>query len=151
MKILPLLTCLLSLVALLPLQSAEKQSHKTIPGPQGGKVIEVTSGHAEFFVQPDRKIAVRFYGQDMKPQPLGAQVIKVTAQTPTPASLEFEKVDSAFISKTTLPAGDGYMLVLQIKADATAKPQNYRIKLDMGMCSGCQKNEYACHCEGHNH
>lgn len=127
-------------------------AHKIIPGPKGGKIIEVENGHAEFLVLPDRKIAVTFYGEDMKLQAPAQQVVALTAQAPSGnAKVDFDKSTDGFVSKTMLPEGDGYMMVLQIKSKADAKPQNLRIKLDLGHCSGCKRSEYACICEGHNH
>jgi len=129
-----------------------KHEHKIIPGPQGGRIIEVEGGHAEFLVKPDRRIAVSFFGEDMKLQAPAGQIIAVTAQAPSGnAKLDFEKSAGAFVSKTALPEGEGYMLVLQIKANADAKPKNLRIKLDLTHCGGCKRSEYACVCEGHNH
>jgi hypothetical protein len=37
---------------------------------------------------------------------------------------------------------------VQFKQSATAKPQNFRFKLDLSTCGECQRLEYACTC-GH--
>lgn len=132
--------------------AGDKPAHKTIAGPKGGRFIEVEGGHAEFYVQPDRKVSVTFYDKDLKAQSPAEQVIMLTAQAPTRSTkLEFEKSADAFLSKGPLPDGAGYMLVLQIKAKADAKPQNLRIKLDLANCGGCKRVEYGCICGGHNH
>jgi hypothetical protein len=129
-----------------------KQAIKVMPGSKGGKIIQVEGGHAEFLIQADRKISVRFYGVDLKPVAPAGQVISVTAQAPAGnTKLELEKTAEAFVSQASLPEGEGYMLVLQIRSGAGAKPQNFRIKLDLAHCSGCKRSEYACVCEGHNH
>ena len=60
--------------------------------------------------------------------------------------LEFEVKGNALVSKTKLPSGDGYNLVVQLKQSAEAKPQNFRFTLDMSTCSGCKRAEYACTC-----
>jgi hypothetical protein len=133
---------------------------KPIPGPKGGRIIEVESGHAEFFVQPDKKVSVTFYGEDMKPVAPGDQTITVIAEAPSgKAKLAFEKAGDAFVSTTTLPEGNGYRVVLQIKATADAKPQNLRIDYHTEICGECKRAEYACICasegggshEGHGH
>ena len=61
--------------------------------------------------------------------------------------VEFEKVGEALKSKTKLPDGDGYNLVVQVRARADAKPQNFRFKLDLATCGECKRAEYACICE----
>ena len=123
-------------------------SHKTIAGPKGGKILESTPLHAEFFVQADRKVSVTFYDADMKPVAPSTQKLKVIAEAkPDKATLEFEKMNDAFISKTTLPEGNGYRVVVQIKTDTSAKPQNFRIDYIPAICNGCKRAEYACTCE----
>ena len=52
-----------------------------------------------------------------------------------------------FVSKSPLPEGDGYNLVVQFKEKSDAKPQNFRFKLDMHTCGECQRAEYACICQ----
>ena len=52
------------------------------------------------------------------------------------------------VSKTPLPEGDGYNVVVQIKAKPDAKPKNFRIKYDTGTCGECKRPQYACTC-GH--
>jgi hypothetical protein len=135
-------------------------THKAIPGPKGGKVLESTPLHAEFFVQPDRKVSITFYDEAMKPVAPSTQEIKVIAEPKTgKAILEIEKAGDAFVSKTALPEGDGYRVVVQIKTDAAAKPQNFRIDYHTEICKECKRAEYACTCEhaeggdhsGHGH
>ena len=65
------------------------------------------------------------------------------------ATIEFEKKGDSLVSKTKLPDGDGYNLVVQFKQTAEAKPQNFRIKYDLHVCGGCKLSEYACTCEEH--
>lgn len=129
---------------------APEHSHKTA-GPHGGKILETESGHAEFLIQADRKVAVTFLDKQLKPEPPASQEVSLTAQVPSGKSvLEFEKTAGGFVSKSALPEGDGYMLVLQVKAQAGAKPKNFRIQLNLTVCGGCKKAEYACICEGHS-
>ena len=62
--------------------------------------------------------------------------------------MEFEKKGDALVSKTKLPEGEGYNIVVQFKQTADGKPQNIRFKLDMHTCGECKRAEYACTC-GH--
>jgi len=62
--------------------------------------------------------------------------------------MEFERKGDTLISKTPLPEGDGYNVVVQIRAKPDAKPQNFRVKYDTGTCGECKRPEYACTC-GH--
>lgn len=158
-------TLLTSAFALLVLASAviasDGHDHgKVIPGPQGGRIVEVEGGHAEFLVQPDRKVAVIFYGEDMKAAGPSEQVITVVAEAPAgKEKLEFEKTAEGFLSRTVLPEGDGYRIVLQIRTSAGAKPQNFRIDYHTETCGKCSRAEYACICSeesggghgGHSH
>lgn len=130
---------------------------KTIAGPKGGRIVEVEGGHAEFLVQPDRKISVIFYGEDMTPAAPAGQTVTVIAEAPAGREkLAFGKTAEAFISETSLPEGDGYRIVLQIRRTSDAKPQNFRIDYHSGICGECNRAEYACTCEhggehGHAH
>lgn len=123
-------------------------AHKPIAGPKGGKVLETEPLHAEFFVQPDKKVSLTFYEADMKPVPPTTQEIKVIAEPKSgKATLEFNKTAEGFVSKTALPEGEGYRIVVQIKNEATAKPQNFRIDYHTEICGECKRAEYACACE----
>lgn len=122
-------------------------SHQPIAGPKGGKILESAPLHAEFFVQADRKISVTFYDAAMKPVVPSTQQIKVFAETKAgKATLEFEKGPDAFISKSALPEGENYRVVVQIKNEASAKPQNFRIDYISTICTSCKHAEYACTC-----
>lgn len=137
-----------ALLGSVALAAESGHSHKTIPGPKGGKVLESMPLHAEFFVQPDRKVSVTFYDAALKPVAPSAQQIKVIAEAKTgKATLEFEKSADTFISKTALPEGDGYRVVVQIKNDASAKSQNFRIDYQPDLCKECNRAEYACTCD----
>ena len=84
----------------------------------------------------------------MKPVPTTTQEIKVIAEPKSgKATLDFEKKADSFVSKTVLPEGEGYRVVVQIKNDAAAKPQNFRIDYHTEVCGECKRAEYACICE----
>ncbi|MBE2179282.1 MAG: hypothetical protein IAE97_02310 [Chthoniobacterales bacterium] len=146
-KLIPSLFALLLIASGAP--AGEEHGHgKIIPGPKGGRIIEVEGGHAEFFVQPDRKVSVTFHGEDMKPAAPAGQTVTVIAEAPAgKAKLEFEKTVDAFVSKDVLPEGDGYRIVLQIRNTPDTKPQNFRIDYHAELCGGCNRPEYACTCD----
>ncbi|MEI9961610.1 MAG: hypothetical protein WDM76_10910 [Limisphaerales bacterium] len=76
---------------------------------------------------------------------------KLLSSKPTPQTektkIEFEKKGDALVSKTELPEGENYNLVVQFKQNADAKPQNFRFKLDPNICGECKQAEYACICD----
>lgn len=125
-------------------------AEKIVAGPKGGRLLESEPYKAEFFVTADRKVEITFYDATLKPVDPGAQVVTVTAEPSSgKAKLELEKTATGFVSKTALPAGDPYRVVVQTRASADAKPKNFRVDLNLAKCGECQKVEYACTCEGH--
>ena len=126
--------------------AAEKHDQKVTP--KGGRLLEKTEPHAEFVVEKDRSVTINFYDEKMKAVPAADQTVTVIADAKTgKATLEFEKKGDTLVSKTKLPEGDGYNLVVQFKAKPDAKVQNLRFKLDMHTCGECKRAEYACICE----
>ncbi len=124
-------------------------NHKIPAGPNGGKVLETPVGHAEFFVQEDRKIRITFLDDKLKVIPAGKQVVNAKAEASSgTVALDFERSGEFLVSQGTLPDGDKYRIVLQIRPDAAGKPQNLRIDYDADMCGKCKLPEYACIC-GH--
>ena len=152
-----LLKATLTLLAITSTTFAEKDHDhdKPIPGPKGGRILEVEGGHAEFFVQQDKNVSITFYDSEMRPAAPGDQVVKVIAEAPSgKATLDFEKAGDAFVSSSALPEGDGYRIVVQIKSAADAKAQNFRVDYHTEICGECKHPEYACTCpdhEGHKH
>lgn len=133
---------------LLTVAAADKHDHKHLLTPKGGKLLEKTEPHAEFVVEKDRSVTINFYNEGMEPVAATTQTVTVVADAKEgKAKLEFEKKGDSLVSKTKLPEGDGYNVVVQFKQTAEAKPQNIRFKLDMHMCGECKRAEYACVCE----
>ena len=133
-------------VGLLTAVAADK-SDKATPG--GGRLLEKTEPRAEFVFEKDRSITINFYNADLKPVAATTQVVTVIATAKDgKTTLEFEKKGDSLVSKTKLPEGEGYNLVVQFKQTAEAKPQNFRFKLDLHTCGECKRVEYACIC-GH--
>lgn len=140
---------LLSLAAAL-CAAAVVHAEKIVGGPQGGRLLETEPARAEFVVNSERKAEILFYDVALQPTAPTTQVVSVTAE---PAAgrvkLEVVKTDFGFATKEPLPAGEPYRVVVQVRANAEAKPQNFRVDLNLGHCGGCNRAEYACTCEGH--
>jgi hypothetical protein len=131
----------------LPAIAQDKHTHKATP--KGGRLLDKTEPHAEFVVEKDRTITINFYNHDMKPVAATTQNVTVIADAKDgKATLQFEKKGDSLVSKTKLPEGDGYNVVVQFKQTPDAKPLNLRFKLDMHTCGECKRAEYACTC-GH--
>lgn len=136
-------------IGLFTASAADKdgQNHKVTP--KGGRLLEKTEPHAEFVVEKDRSVTINFYNHDMKPVAVTDQTVTVIADAKSgKATLQFEKQGDTLVSKTKLPEGDGYNVVVQFKQTAEAKPQNFRLKLDLATCGECKRAEYGCVC-GH--
>ena len=117
-------------------------------GSKGGRLLEKTEPQAELVIEKDHVVTINFYNENMKPVAATTQSVTVQADARDGrARLEFEKKGDSLVSKTKLPEGDGYNVVVQFKQTAEAKPQNFRFKLDMHTCGGCKRAEYACICE----
>ena len=135
-------------VLLLGLCADGAADKKQLGGPKGGRLLEKTEPRAEFYVEKDRTVSITFYDTALKPVPVTAQAVTVIADAKDgKARLEFEKKGDALVSKTKLPEGDGYNLVVQFRQTADAKPQNFRFKLQTHTCGGCKRAEYACTCD----
>lgn len=121
---------------------------KPIPGPKGGRLLTTAAPHTEFFVDADRHVVLTFYTTELQPTPLSGQVATATVEAPSGKTrLEFAAQEGVLVSTTPLPAGDGYRVVVQLKADAAAKPANYRLEYHAEVCAECHRAEYACTCD----
>ena len=146
LRILPLAVALCAGLAL-PAVAQDKHEHKATP--KGGRLLDKTEPHAEFVVETNRTVTINFYNHDMKAVAVTTQSVTVIADAKSgKATLEFEKKGDSLVSKTKLPEGDGYNIVVQFKQTADGKPQNIRFKLQMHTCGECKRAEYACTC-GH--
>jgi hypothetical protein len=116
-------------------------------GAKGGRLLENDSPRVEFFLEKDRTVTLTFYGADLKPVPAQEQSATAIAETPQgKIKIEFDKKGEVLVSKSPLPAGDKYTVVLQLKQTADAKPKNFRIPLNTSICEKCHHPEYACTC-----
>jgi hypothetical protein len=130
--------------------SASALVAKPLAGPKGGRILTEAAPHAEFFVDANRNVIVSFYDADLKPLAPDVQVVTATAETPSgKVKLEFAAKAGALVSTTPLPEGEGYRVVVQIRAAVGGKPANYRVDFHDEVCGECQRAEYACACEDH--
>lgn len=124
-------------------------AEKIVAGPKGGRLLETEGQKTEFFVTADRKVEINFYDDALEPVAPGSHVVAVTAEPKggrTPLALE--KTATGFVSKAKLPEGDPYRVVVQVRKQPDARPQNFRVHLDLEKCAECSNAEYACTC-GH--
>ena len=121
---------------------------KPIPGPKGGRILTTEAPHVEFFVEKDRTVTVTFYDKALKPVAASGQVVAATAEAKSgKVQLAFAEKNGAFVSKTALPEGDDYNVVVQVKANASARPTNYRVLFHDEICAECKRADYACTCD----
>lgn len=136
------LITLLSILAF-ALNAANK---KQISGPRGGRLLQLTEPKAEFVVEKDRAATITFYDDKNKPVPASDQSAILTAMGDQRQTIEFEKKDNLLVSKSKLPPGDPYPVILQFKSAPNARANNFRFNLDLSVCGGCKLAEYACSC-----
>ena len=128
--------------------AADRHDHKHLATPKGGRVLDKTKPHAEVVIEKDRSVTINFYNDELKPVAATTQAATVIANAKSgKATLEFEKQGDSLVSKSKLPEGDGYNIVVQFRQTTEAKPQNFRFKLDLSTCGGCKRHEYACICD----
>lgn len=134
---------------------ATAADQKPTAGPKGGKILNDEPPRAEFFVEKDHTVTLTFYGADMKPVPATTQSAVVHAESKGGrVKLEFEKKGDVLVSKGALPEGDGYSVMVQLKASPDAKAQNLKVNYHTEKCDKCNMIEYACICppgEKHDH
>jgi hypothetical protein len=132
----------------------EKHDHDhdhIIAGPTGGRVLTIVEPHAEFFVNKDKKVEIRFVNDDLKAVPAGEQIVTVTmGDRKSPTKLTFTKDGDKLVSDKAVPAGNDYPTVVMIKEKKGAKSKVAKFNLNMSDCPGCKYQEYACTCD-HDH
>jgi len=128
--------------------AADKHDHAHLATPKGGRVLDKTTPHAEVVFEKDRSFTVNFYNDALNPVAATSQTATVIASAKGgKTTIEFERKGDSLVSKTKLPEGDGYNIVVQFRQTAEAKPQNFRFKLELYTCGGCKRAEYACTCD----
>jgi len=145
-----LTTALLVLSLLSPGRAEDKHDHDhgIKAGPTGGRLITAVEPHAEFFVNKDKKVEIRFVDDANKVTAPAEQVVTVTlGDRAKPVKLAFTKEGDKLISDKTVPDGNDYPTVVQIKTDAKAKAINAKFNLNLSKCPTCENAEYACTCD----
>ncbi len=122
--------------------------HAPVGGPKGGRLLENTEPHAEFFVEKDLSVTVTFYDQALKPVAAAEQTVSVIAETGgKKTTLDFEKKGDILVSKGSLPEEHALNLVVRFKQTPDDKARNFRFIYEDHICPVCQRAEYACICE----
>ena len=133
-----------------PAAGEAKPSSRVEAGPRKGRILAVGEPKAEFLVDADKTISIKFYDKENKAvAPADQSVTAIVDVKGKKTKMEFEKKGDALVSRTMIPEGDGNPVVVQFRTDAKAKPVNFRFKLDLATCAECKGPEYACTCEGH--
>lgn len=139
-------TCL-ALVIAFPAM-ADDEAKEVEAGKRGGRLLATESPRPEFFVEKDHTVSVKFYDKDGNVVAPADQKVTVIASGKEKKKLELEKKDDALVSAEPLPEGDGYNLVVQVRADSEARPNNFRFLFLNHICGGtCGNPEYACTCD----
>ncbi len=139
-------TCIVSLSLLVGFQTAQAEKQA---GPNGGRVIESVTPHAEFFVTPDRYAQITFVDADGAAVEPEEQVVSLLGgDRSAPVHLTFELTGTVLRSTEPLPEIPGMPIILTIKPAADAKSVRERFYLHQHKCGSCDYEEYACIC-GH--
>jgi hypothetical protein len=111
--------------------------------------MEADRHRLEFVLEKDRTASIAFYDASLRSVPPGDRQVTLIAETIGGKKIiEFERKGDALMSRSKLPDGAGYRLVLQFRPAADMRPTIFRFVLDTSHCGGCQRAEYACIC-GH--
>jgi hypothetical protein len=140
------LTVVALIAALLTAQAAETRRKA---GPNDGRLITSIQPNAEFFVNAEKKVEIRFVDAASKVVPPGEQEVVVTlGDRSKPTRLTFTKDGDKLVSDKTVPEGNDYPTVVQIRQKAGAKAVKEKFNLNFTKCGGCDNPEYSCTC-GH--
>jgi hypothetical protein len=122
-----------------------------IKAPNGGRIIYNVEPHAEFVINADKKIEIRFLDEAGKVIAPALQVVTVTmGDRAKPTKLAFTKDGDKLVSDKVILEGKNLPVVLQIRAKEGEKAVNEKFGLNFSKCSGCEHAEYACSCD-HDH
>lgn len=146
----------LALALVTPATAEEGHDHgKRIAGPHGGRVLTAVEPHLEFLVTKERKVQITAVDGEGKAVPLGEQSVQVTGgRRSQPTKLSFTREGDSLVSSNSLPEGNGFPVVVQIKSAPDAKAVFEKFNLNLHDCPTCDHAEYACTCvhadeEGH--
>lgn len=153
-KVIMLFAALTALLTPLTVSGADEKpatgakAPKVEAGPRHGRILPVGEPKAEFFVETEKSVSIKFYDKENKVVAPAAQTVSATIDAKgKKTKLEFIKKGDALVSSAKIPDGDANPIVVQVKTTADAKPQNFRFKLDLSTCKECSNPEYACTCD----
>ena len=131
-------------------EAGHSHAQKT-PGPNGGRILTSVEPHLEFFIREDRKVQIAALTEDAKATPITTQTLTLTGgDRANPTSLTFAKEGDVLVSDKSLPDGQRFPVILQIKTSADSAPVTDKFEVNMGGCPTCEYKEYACICD-HTH
>lgn len=127
---------------------ADDKAKTVEAGKRGGRLLQTENPRPEFFVAKDHTVSVIFYDENGKAVAPSDQKVTIITTGKEKKKLELVKKDDALVSAEPLPEGDGYNLVVQVRANADARPANFRFQFLNHICGGpCGNPEYACTCD----
>ena len=152
MKTKHILTVAFAILTSLAAHAGKDHSHeKKVAGPNGGRILTSIEPHAEFLVTADRKVQITFVDDALKPIAPAAQVVTVTTgERSAPVKMSFAKTGDTLVSEQTVPEGNNFPVVVQIKTTPDAKASVEKFTLNLSTCPDCKYAEYACICS-HTH
>ena len=152
MKTKHILPLAIAILTSLTLHAGKNHSHeKKEPGPNGGRILTSIEPHAEFLVTADRKVQITFVDDAFKPIAPAAQVVTVTTgERSAPVKMSFTKTGDTLVSEQTVPEGNNFPVIVQIKTTPDAKASVEKFTLYLSNCPDCKYAEYACTCS-HTH
>jgi hypothetical protein len=144
-----ILTILATISLALGAQAADKDKHDQVKiGPTNGRLLTAVEPHAEFLVTNDKKVEIRFVDDSNKVVAPGQQDVTVTmGDRSKPTKLTFTKDGDKLVSDKTIPEGNDYPTVVQIREKAGAKAVNEKFNLNLSKCPTCVNQEYNCKCD----
>lgn len=152
MKTKHILPLAIALLTSLTVYAGKDHSHeKKVAGPNGGRILSSIEPHAEFFVTADRKVQITFVNDDFQAiAPTGQVVAVTTGERSAPVKMSFAKTGNVLLSEQTVPEGNNFPVVVQIKTSPDAKATVEKFTLNLSNCPDCKLAEYACICS-HTH
>jgi len=122
--------------------------HAAKAGPTGGRLITRVEPHVEFFVNAEKMVELRFIDDALKVVAPATQVVTVVlGDRSAPTKLSFTQVGDKLVSDKTIPEGNDFPTVVQIREKEGAKPVNEKFNLNLNDCPTCKNREYACVCD----
>ncbi len=137
--------------------AADHEHEKSVPGPNGGRVITSIEPHLEFLVTGDRRARITALDDDLKPIAITSQTVTAIAgDRAAPTRLAFAADGTTLLSDVALPEGGNFPIVLSIKAQPDSEIVREKFNVSLSDCPTCDFKEYACICGhedegGHDH